>query len=120
MQKYINCFFSHSENPPACFYYLSFVSFIYLDKIIEGTKKIKNGNINHKIEVKGNDRLATFAQDINNLSEGLENAIDEKFKSERMKAELITNVSHDLKTPLTSIINYVNILELNNLTEEEW
>ena len=83
----------------------------YLDKIIEGTKKIKNGNINHNIEVKGNDRLATFAQDINNLSEGLENAIDEKFKSERMKAELITNVSHDLKTPLTSIINYVDLIK---------
>ncbi len=92
----------------------------YLDKIIEGTKKIKNGNINHKIEVKGNDRLATFAQDINNLSEGLENAIDEKFKSERMKAELITNVSHDLKTPLTSIINYVDLIKKEESIEPEY
>ena len=92
----------------------------YLDKIIEGTKKIKNGNINHKIEVKGNDRLATFAQDINNLSEGLENAIDEKFKSERMKAELITNVSHDLKTPLTSIINYVDLIKKEENIQPEY
>ena len=92
----------------------------YLDNIIEGTKKIKNGNINHKIEVKGNDRLATFAQDINNLSEGLENAIDEKFKSERMKAELITNVSHDLKTPLTSIINYVDLIKKEESIEPEY
>lgn len=83
----------------------------YLDKIIKGTKEIKNGNINHKIEIKGKDTLAIFAQDINNLSEGLENAIDEKFRSERMKAELITNVSHDLKTPLTSIINYVDLIK---------
>ncbi|EPZ55441.1 putative membrane protein [[Clostridium] sordellii ATCC 9714] len=60
----------------------------YLDEIIKGTKEIKNGNINHKIEIKGKDTLAIFAQDINNLSEGLENAIDEKFRSERMKAEL--------------------------------
>lgn len=92
----------------------------YLDKIIEGTKKIKNGDINHKIEVKGNDRLATFAQDINNLSEGLENAIDEKFKSERMKAELITNVSHDLKTPLTSIINYVDLIKKEENMQPEY
>lgn len=92
----------------------------YLDKIIEGTKKIKNGDINHKIEVKGNDRLATFAQDINNLSEGLENAIDEKFKSERMKAELITNVSHDLKTPLTSIINYVDLIKKEENIQPEY
>ncbi|XTR38445.1 HAMP domain-containing sensor histidine kinase [Paraclostridium tenue] len=92
----------------------------YLDNIIEGTKKIKNGNINHKIEVKGNDRLATFAQDINNLSEGLESAIDEKFKSERMKAELITNVSHDLKTPLTSIINYVDLIKKEENIQPEY
>ena len=92
----------------------------YLDNIIEGTKKIKSGNINHKIEVKGNDRLATFAQDINNLSEGLESAIDEKFKSERMKAELITNVSHDLKTPLTSIINYVDLIKKEENIQPEY
>ncbi|CEK34825.1 two-component sensor histidine kinase,Alkaline phosphatase synthesis sensor protein phoR,signal transduction histidine-protein kinase BaeS,Predicted periplasmic ligand-binding sensor domain,phosphate regulon sensor kinase PhoR,His Kinase A (phospho-acceptor) domain [[Clostridium] sordellii] len=92
----------------------------YLDKIIKGTKEIKNGNINHKIEVKGKDTLAIFAQDINNLSEGLENAIDEKFRSERMKAELITNVSHDLKTPLTSIINYVDLIKKEENIEPEY
>ena len=92
----------------------------YLDKIIKGTKEIKNGNINHKIEVNGKDTLAIFAQDINNLSEGLENAIDEKFRSERMKAELITNVSHDLKTPLTSIINYVDLIKKEEHIEPEY
>lgn len=92
----------------------------YLDKIIKGTKEIKNGNINHKIEIKGKDTLAIFAQDINNLSEGLENAIDEKFRSERMKAELITNVSHDLKTPLTSIINYVDLIKKEENIEPEY
>ncbi|CEP79567.1 sensor histidine kinase [Paraclostridium sordellii] len=92
----------------------------YLDEIIKGTKEIKNGNINHKIEIKGKDTLAIFAQDINNLSEGLENAIDEKFRSERMKAELITNVSHDLKTPLTSIINYVDLIKKEKNIEPEY
>ncbi|MDU2592300.1 MAG: sensor histidine kinase, partial [Paeniclostridium sordellii] len=62
----------------------------------------------------------TFAQDINNLSEGLESAIDEKFKSKRMKAELITNVSHDLKTPLTSIINYVDLIKKEENIQPEY
>ncbi|MEG2993754.1 MAG: histidine kinase dimerization/phospho-acceptor domain-containing protein, partial [Bacilli bacterium] len=83
----------------------------YIDTIMDGTKKIKNGDIHHKIEIKGYDALSIFAQNINNLSDGLDNAIEEKFKSERMKTELITNVSHDLKTPLTSIINYVDLIK---------
>ena len=52
---------------------------------------------------------------INNISKGFENAIQEKVKSERMKTELITNVSHDIKTPLTSIINYVDLLKGENI-----
>jgi signal transduction histidine kinase len=92
----------------------------YIDIIMEGTQKIKNGDIHYKIEIKGDDSLSTFAQNINNLSEGLENAIDEKFKSERMKTELITNVSHDLKTPLTSIINYVDLIKNEGNIQPEY
>lgn len=83
----------------------------YIDEIIEGTEKIKNGDINHKISLRDNNSLTILAENINNLSDGLENAIEETLKSERMKAELITNVSHDLKTPLTSIINYVDLIK---------
>ena len=51
---------------------------------------------------------------INNIIDGLDKAIDNQLKSERMKSELITNVSHDLKTPLTSIINYVELIKKEN------
>ena len=51
------------------------------------------------------------AEDLNNIAEGISRAVDERMKSERFKTELITNVSHDIKTPLTSIINYVDLLE---------
>ena len=61
--------------------------------------------------------LRLQAEDLNNISVGLSGAVDEKMKSERFKAELITNVSHDLKTPLTSIINYVNLLKSTDQTD---
>ena len=56
---------------------------------------------------------------LNNISNGLENAVQERMKSERMKAELITNVSHDIKTPLTSIINYVDLLKKEDIANEK-
>lgn len=56
---------------------------------------------------------------LKNINEGYDRALNESLKSERLKTELITNVSHDLKTPLTSIINYVNILKTRNITDEE-
>lgn len=64
-----------------------------------------------------------FAQDINDMQKGLKNAVEEAVKGERMKTDLITNVSHDLKTPLTSIISYADLLdreELNNPNAEKY
>lgn len=92
----------------------------YIDEIIEGTEKIKNGDINHKIKLRDNNSLTILAENINNLSDGLENAIEETLKSERMKTELITNVSHDLKTPLTSIINYVDLIKKEENVQPEY
>lgn len=92
----------------------------YIDEIIEGTEKIKNGDINHKIRLRDNNSLTILAENINNLSDGLENAIEETLKSERMKTELITNVSHDLKTPLTSIINYVDLIKKEENIQPEY
>lgn len=91
----------------------------YIDEIIEGTEKIKNGDINHKIKLRDNNSLTILAENINNISDGLENAIEETLKSERMKTELITNVSHDLKTPLTSIINYVDLIKKEENVQPE-
>ncbi|HSQ33984.1 MAG TPA: sensor histidine kinase, partial [Peptostreptococcaceae bacterium] len=87
----------------------------YLNKIIIGTEQIAKGDTNYKIEVNNKSSLGELAENINNIKQGLNEALENEMKSERMKAELITNVSHDLKTPLTSIINYVNILKSEDL-----
>ena len=81
-------------------------------KVRKGTQVIAAGNLNHQIDtdhLPGD--LKRQAEALNNISGGLTQAVNEQMKSERFKAELITNVSHDLKTPLTSIINYVNLLK---------
>ena len=83
----------------------------YLSYIMDGTQRIKNGDIHHKLKLIGEDNFTTLADNINNIRNGLDKAIDSQLKSERMKSELITNVSHDLKTPLTSIINYVELIK---------
>jgi len=81
-------------------------------RIQEGGRAIASGNINHRIDTARMPHdLHKHAQALNNISVGLSTAVDEQMKSERFKAELITNVSHDLKTPLTSIINYVDLLK---------
>ena len=55
----------------------------------------------------------SMAQAVNEMGDGLQEAVEAIIKNERLKAELITNVSHDLKTPLTSIVNYVDLLEVS-------
>ena len=87
-------------------------------RVRKGTEVIAGGNVNHKIDTaRLPGELKHQAESLNNISSGLNNAVDEKMKSERFKAELITNVSHDLKTPLTSIINYVNLLKSTQQTD---
>lgn len=85
---------------------------ILLKRIKEGGEKIAAGDLNYKIDTKymyGD--FKNFADSLNNINDGLSVAVNEKMKSERFKTELITNVSHDIKTPLTSIINYVDLIK---------
>lgn len=89
------------------------------DLIREGLEKIRGGETLYKIPINGSFITNSVAEDINAIGEGLSKAVDESVRSERMKAELITNVSHDLKTPLTSIINYTDLLMQQKLTPEE-
>lgn len=89
------------------------------DSIKDGLKRIKDGDIGYKIELSGSAITDAIAEDINTIGEGLEKAVEESVRSERMKAELITNVSHDLKTPLTSIINYTDLLMQQKLKPDE-
>ena len=71
---------------------------------------IRGGKLNDPLPVVQGAYLAQTAEDVNMLESGIENAVEQKSRADRMKVELITNVSHDLKTPLTSIINYVDLL----------
>lgn len=92
---------------------------ITLKKIKQGGERIAGGDLNHKIDTHymyGD--FENFAQSLNNINEGLSAAINERIKSERFKTELITNVSHDIKTPLTSIINYVDLIKKEDTDNE--
>lgn len=95
------------------------VLFVYLVKqaigrheIDKGVDKIAGGEVDYKIPTKRmSEEQRNIAEKINSIGQGLDMALDESIKSERLKTDLITNVSHDIKTPLTSIINYVNLLK---------
>lgn len=94
--------------------WLAFKQIKSFNAIKEGVEKIKAGDIRHTIDVAGNGELGKLAADINSITGGLQKAVDNELKSERLKTELITNVSHDIRTPLTSIITYVDLLKKVN------
>jgi signal transduction histidine kinase len=87
-------------------------------EIKNGAERIRAGELNYTIPEQGAAELRQLSETINKMGDGLKNAMDSKVKSERMKTELITNVSHDLKTPLTSIITYVDLLKKEGLQSE--
>lgn len=93
--------------------YLVLIHILYqVDQIDKGAMRTATGNYSEQIPAK--KMLWEFrkiAENINHVSDGISVAVEEKMKSERFKTELITNVSHDIKTPLTSIINYVDLIK---------
>lgn len=91
----------------------------YIDNIINGINIITSGNLEYTIEEKGDKSLSTLAHNINILNKGFKVSIEDQIKNEKLKSELVANVSHDLKTPLTSIINYTDILLREDISEEE-
>jgi signal transduction histidine kinase len=90
----------------------------YFQKIQEGLQIAKNGDYEFKIDLKGNGEFKQLSEDINEITSGLKIAVQNEVKSEKLKTELITNVSHDIKTPLTSIISYVDLLKREGLDSE--
>lgn len=89
-------------------------------RIKKGIEQIASGDLNYRIELKGlRGTNLEMAEKVNNIGNGLNRAVEENMKSERLKTDLITNVSHDIKTPLTSIINYVDLLKRENLQDEK-
>lgn len=97
---------------------------VQLNQLKNGTEKIAGGEPGYQISTKRMTGIfKEQGEQINHISDGMTHAIEERMKSERFKTELITNVSHDIKTPLTSIINYVDLLEkedLHNETAQEY
>ena len=89
-------------------------------KLLDGMKKIEEGELNYQYDVEsfGGFRKE-FAQTLNGVNEVFLNSVMESMKNERMQTDLITNVSHDIKTPLTSIINYVELLKRENIENEK-
>lgn len=85
---------------------------------MDGLKKISDGELQYKIKTDTlTGKQKVMAEYINNIGGGLDAAVENSLKKERMQTELITNVSHDLKTPLTSIINYVDLMKRENPTD---
>lgn len=93
---------------------------IAFQRVKQGGEKIVSGDLENKIDTTymfGD--IKDFADSLNNINLGLQSAIDDKMKSERFKTELITNVSHDIKTPLTSIVNYVDLIKKEECENEK-
>ncbi|GAB6179966.1 sensor histidine kinase [Desulfotomaculum defluvii] len=91
----------------------------YFNRIVNNTTELAQGNLEPDLPVLGKSALATLAGNINTLKHGVKISRKEQAKSERLKTELITNVSHDLRTPLTSIITYTELLKTPDLSEED-
>lgn len=88
-------------------------------KVQRAVQELAEGNLSYKVNASHMCYFwKTFGLSLNNIGDGMASAVEARMKSERMKTELITNVSHDLKTPLTSIINYVQLLKDDTLSPE--
>ncbi|MED1952102.1 sensor histidine kinase [Brevibacillus centrosporus] len=106
------------------FYVLCVLPYIFrrigfMNRLLLGASQMAAGDLKATIVEKPRGKLADLAHSLNNIRQGLQHSVESQMKSERLKSELITNVSHDLKTPLTSIINYVDLLKRDNLTQDD-
>lgn len=89
---------------------------LMLRRIEKGGKALASGDLDAKIDIsKMYGKFKRHAENMNSISDGMAIAIDQRMRSERLKTELITNVSHDIKTPLTSIVNYIDLLSKEEL-----
>lgn len=101
------------------FFLLQEKSVDYISRISEAMENISQGDLNTFVEVVGDDEFSSMAENLNKMVEDIRNLMDKERESERTKNELITNVAHDLRTPLTSIIGYLELLSAQSgLTPE--
>ena len=92
-----------------------------LRKLQQGGENLAKGDFSHPITLSRGalPELKRHAANLNSVQQGIQQAVEEKMKSERLKTQLITNVSHDIKTPLTSIVNYVDLLKKEDIPSPE-
>ncbi|WP_227013907.1 sensor histidine kinase [Paenibacillus psychroresistens] len=97
---------------------LSHSSIRYLLQITRGLEQIASGNFGFRIPIQSRDELGALADNINKMTIQLKLSMDEERRAEQTKTELITNVSHDLRTPLTSIVGYLGLIEQDRYRDE--
>lgn len=98
----------------AVFYFMQRRSIRYIGELSETMEDLAHGNFDRKIEIDGNDEFSQMAENLNNLGEDLKNLLEIEREAEKSKTDLITNIAHDLRTPLTSIIGYLELLSGKN------
>ena len=103
----------------AIFYLLQRRSFSYIQKLSDAMREIAEGNLNTYVQVEDDNEFSDMASNLNYMIKELNALMERERESERTKNELITNIAHDLRTPLTSIIGYLELISKSkNLTEE--
>ena len=112
-------FFLWALNIAAALLLFAYIVYCFT-KLRAGAKELSAGNLTCNIDTKFmRGEFLEHANDLMHIREGMNRAVNERMKSERFQSELITNVSHDIKTPLTSIVNYVDLLEKEELSNEK-
>lgn len=99
----------------ALFVLISYDTIFYLKEIIIGIERMKNGDMEFELRVEGEDELAVIANSINEMRVRIASENETKRLAEQTKDELITNVAHDLRTPLTSVIGYLDLVRQENI-----
>ena len=100
------------------FWLLQRKSFVYIDDILHAIKKISSGDLNTNIDVRGDNEFSEIAANINKMSEEIRVLMESERHNEKSKNEMITNIAHDLRTPLTSILGYLDLINKRELTED--
>ena len=101
------------------FYFLMRETIRYIGKILEKVKEISAGDFDHLIEVKGNDEFSVMAENLNTMQQNIKEIMERERIAEHTKNDLVSSVAHDLRTPLTSIIGYLGLIEDNQYGSEE-
>lgn len=91
----------------------------YIGELSDAMGEISQGNLNIQLEIKGDDEFSQMASNLNRMAEDIRRLMERERESERTKNELITNVAHDLRTPLTSVIGYLELLKNDTVLPAE-